>query len=166
MLRSVIFALALAFSSPAVPQAPQTPPIDIAARAKFSHDDGAAIDALSYINRVVNDSIQYESDQEHYGTLELWVMFPQDGKGDCEDYALTKMGILSQAGFPIVTNAKMVGVIVHRRAKDGTDDGGGHAILAVLLPSGAVAYLDSMNEELMTREELVREGYEFFDWRA
>jgi predicted transglutaminase-like cysteine proteinase len=98
---------------------------------------------------------------EHYGVADYWVMLPQDMKGDCEDYALSKLFLLGQAGFPTVTNAKLVGVIVHR--KDGSE---GHAILALRLKDGSVVYLDNLNDEPMTRKELVKQGYEFFDWRA
>jgi predicted transglutaminase-like cysteine proteinase len=77
-----------------------------------------------------------------------------------EDYALTKMGVLSEAQFPIVTNARIVGVMVHH---DRTEDG--HAVLAVLMPSGAVMFLDNNNAEPMTKAELERQGYQFVDWR-
>jgi predicted transglutaminase-like cysteine proteinase len=85
---------------------------------------------------------------------------PPDGKGDCEDYALTKMEMLGRIGFPVITNAKLVMVMVPVGKQTS-----GHAILAILLKSGAVAYLD-MAGEPMTRAELVAKGYQFFDWRA
>jgi hypothetical protein len=75
------------------------------------------------------------------------------------------MELLSNAGFPVVTNSKLVAVLVHYTTKDGKDEAGGHMILAILMPSGAVAYLDLANEP-MTRAELIAHGYEFFDWRA
>jgi predicted transglutaminase-like cysteine proteinase len=88
-------------------------------------------------------------------------MFPPDGKGDCEDYVLTKLGLLSMAGFPMVNDTKVVGVIVHLKS-----GGEGHAILAIRLPSKAVLYMDNRFSEPMTRQELVARGYEFFDWKA
>lgn len=159
----LLVALALALlATPAVPQTPSTVPIDIAARAKFKRSVPEQVDAIAAVNRLVNESIRPEEDKAHYGIDELWVMYPPDSKGDCEDYALTKLGVLSRAGFPIIPNTKIVGVIV---TKDGKNLGG-HAILAVRLPSGEVAYLDNRFPEPMTRKELVARGYAFFDWRA
>jgi predicted transglutaminase-like cysteine proteinase len=158
MLKS-LFALALLIPAPAIPQTDAVP-MDAIARAKFPHDDPQQVDALALINKAINASIQYQDDRSHYGMDELWVMFPADHKGDCEDYALTKMGVLSEAQFPIVTNARIVGVMVHH---DGAEDG--HAVLAVLMPSGAVMFLDNNNAEPMTKAELERQGYQFVDWR-
>jgi predicted transglutaminase-like cysteine proteinase len=162
MLRSAVLAIALLWAVPAVPEQPVQVPVDLAARAKFPRSDGELVDKIAFINRVVNTSMKGESDQEHYGVEDYWVMAPTDAKGDCEDYALTKIFILQREGWPIVTNTKLVGVIVHRVGRD--DEG--HAILAVRLPSKEVAYLDNMNAEPMTRRELVARGYQFFDWKA
>jgi predicted transglutaminase-like cysteine proteinase len=158
MLKLLFAASLLLAPVQAVPQT--TVPTDLVARAKFPHDDPQQVDALALINKAINASIQYQDDRSHYGMDELWVMFPADHKGDCEDYALTKMGVLSEAQFPIVTNARIVGVMVHH---DGTEDG--HAVLALKLPSGAVMFLDNNNAEPMTKAELERQGYQFVDWR-
>lgn len=161
-MKSVLFAAALTLlATPAVPQQPTAIPVDATARAKFRHADGEVIDSLSFINRYVNEHMAGQSDQDHYGVADFWVMAPADGKGDCEDYALTKLFILQRAGFPIVTNTKIVGVLVYRGSSIE-----GHAILAVRLPSKQVAYLDNMRPELATRKELERAGYRFFDWKA
>jgi predicted transglutaminase-like cysteine proteinase len=161
LLRPIIAAALCCAPAPAIPQSPPTIPVDAVARAKFPKLSGDAVDWLANLNRQVNHMIQGESDMEHYGVADYWVMLPQDMKGDCEDYALSKLFLLGQAGFPTVTNAKLVGVIVHR--KDGSE---GHAILALRLKDGSVVYLDNLNDEPMTRKELVKQGYEFFDWRA
>jgi predicted transglutaminase-like cysteine proteinase len=163
LLRAVVAASLSLVSAPANPQtAPQqTIPVDTIARAKFPKLSGEAVDWLANLNRTVNHMIQGESDMDHYGVADYWVMLPSDMKGDCEDYQLTKLFLLGQAGFPTVTNAKMVGVIIHQKGR--TE---GHAILALLLKDGSVAYLDNLNDEIMTRKELVGQGYEFFDWRA
>jgi predicted transglutaminase-like cysteine proteinase len=163
-MRSFVFAASLMFSAPvAQADAPQPKveiPVDRVARHRFPHDNGKLIDALAFINAVVNAAIQPESDQDHYGVLDYWVMAPADGKGDCEDYAITKFLLIENIdGQPInpVTHMKLVGVMV------GQD---GHAILAVRLPSGRVMYLDNLNAEPMTRLELQAEGYRFSDWVA
>lgn len=162
MLRSLFLALALVTAPPVVPAT--TIPVDAVARAKFPNDKPEAIDALAAFNKEVNGSITYVSDEEHYGIIDHYVSMPADNKGDCEDYALTKMELLSAAGFPVVTNAKLVPVLVHYKST-GQDTVGGHMILAILLASGAVAYLD-LSSEPMTRAELEARGYQFFDWRA
>jgi predicted transglutaminase-like cysteine proteinase len=145
-----------------VPGAAVNLPVDKAARAKFPTAPRRVVDALAYVNRFVNARMQPVTDQDHYGVAELWVMYPQDGKGDCEDYALTKLGLLGEANYPLVANAKIVGVGVRVKGQQAV----GHIILAIRLPGGAVAYLDNMYDEPMTRRELVRAGYIFFDWRA
>ena len=156
----LLLAATIVVASPAIPQT-DTLPIDLTARAKAPHEDGRFVDALAALNRYVNDHIQGESDLEHYGLSDYWVQYPSDNKGDCEDFQITKMGMLGQVGFPIVTNTKLVGVIVHH---DGIDEG--HMILAVRLPRGTVLYLDNLNTEPMTRRELVAKHYSFYDWRA
>lgn len=135
-------------------------PIDHVARRKFSRDNAKLVDALAFINALVNATIQPESDEDHYGMLDYWVMAPADGKGDCEDYAITKFLLIENiSGQPVnpIEQMKLVAVVVF---------GEGHAILAIRLPSGAVMYLDNLNSEPMTRAELLRQGYRFFDWRA
>jgi predicted transglutaminase-like cysteine proteinase len=155
------FAAALV-AVPAVPQQPAPVPVDMAARAKFPRESGAFVDQIAEINAFVNANMQGVSDQEHYGGHDLWGMAPADLKGDCEDYSLTKIFMIEQSGVEIVSTTKLIGVLVTH--KDGTMDG--HAILAVRMPKGSVAYLDNLNAEPMTRKELVRQGYHFFDWRA
>jgi predicted transglutaminase-like cysteine proteinase len=135
-------------------------PVDQVARAKFPAEDGQFVDSLAELNRVVNDGMTYTDDKSHYGVTDFWVMAPTDGKGDCEDYVLTKIFLLGEVGFPIARGIKIVTVLVHIGKEID-----GHAILAVLMPHGSVAYLD-MNDELMTRPELEAKGYVFFDWKA
>lgn len=52
------------------------------------------------INGQVNREMTYQSDQEQYGQSDRWVINPVSGKGDCEDYALTKMFKLADAKIP------------------------------------------------------------------
>ncbi len=135
-------------------------PIDAAARAKFPADPPAAIDALSFVNRLVNQVITPMSDQQQYGRADHWVMLPPSMKGDCEDYALSKLAILGESGFPTVRNARIRAVVVHRRGMKPE----GHAILELRLPSGATVFLDNNSNDLATRADLVARGYEFIDW--
>lgn len=153
-------ALALLISSPAG-TAQQTQAPHISDTVKFPRESVGVIRAVGAVNNLVNATMIYVSDQEHYGRDEVWVMMPPDGKGDCEDYALTKMELLRQAGVPVVAVARIRGVVV-LDAKGQVL--GAHAILELLLPGGSVAFLDNRFPELMTRSELEAHGYRFFDW--
>ena len=51
------------------------------------------------INNWVNETIKPVTDMEHWGVVERW-SYPDDGKGDCEDYVLLKRRMLMQAGWP------------------------------------------------------------------
>lgn len=151
-------------AAPAAAPEPEVIPADPIARAKFRHSRPREVDLLAYVNTFVNSRITGTDDEGHYGIGDYWVMAPADGKGDCEDYALTKIFVLEQYdGVALVQNVKLVGVLHHDAPGD---DGVGHLILAVRLTGGAVAYLDNNFPGLMTRAELVKAGYEFFDWKA
>lgn len=132
---------------------------DPVARLKFPKVSAGMIDALSYVNRLVNANMRGVSDQEQYGRPEMWVMFPPSGAGDCEDYVLTKLGLLSDAGFPVLL-MRVRGVI----AKGSAGQDGGHALLELLLPDGSIAFMDNLQPDLMTRPELEAQGYVFYDW--
>ena len=160
ILRAFAAALLMLAPVPATPQANDSAPVDTVARAKFPRDKPEQIDALAEFNRFVNGSIEYVSDQAHYGVEDHYVSLPPDGKGDCEDIALSKIELLSAIGFPTVINSKLVFVVVHVGKERY-----GHAIVAIRLPSGDVAYLDMSNEP-MTRAELKAKGYEFQEWSA
>jgi predicted transglutaminase-like cysteine proteinase len=161
LLRSVLVALALTTATAAVPQTSTGIPVDLTARAKFAHDPAQLVDRISFINRQVNGAIKPMADDAQYGR-DLWVMMPKSGKGDCDDYALTKIAALQDAGFDLARTVRLV--LVELTYADGRRDG--HAIVAFHLPAGDVAYLDSRSSDLMTRRELKARGYHFFDWKA
>lgn len=143
--------------------APDAAPVDKVARAKFPKADRKLVDLVAYVNSFVNSRMTGVDDKEHYGVDDYWVQAPEDGAGDCEDYALTKILALSVLDLEDPAMLKLVLVVVHEKK---ADEGEGHAILAFRFPSGEVAYLDNNYDELMTRKELKRAGYQFFDWRA
>jgi predicted transglutaminase-like cysteine proteinase len=134
--------------------------LELAARATFPRSKSELIDRLALVNKVVNMAITNETDQDHYGVAERFVAWPADFKGDCEDYALSKLETLGNLGWPLVGNARLDTALIP--AEKGPD---GHAIAEYRLPSGEVAILDSNFNEPMTRKELERAGYQFFDWR-
>jgi len=65
-------------------------------------------------NTKVNQSIEPVSDMDHWGKPESWD-FPSDGKGDCEDYALLKRGLLIQKGVP--ASALLMTVVINRKGE-------------------------------------------------
>ncbi len=54
---------------------------------------------LQCVTRETNKAIVVTDDLDHYGVDDVWVESPADGKGDCEDFALTKARLLQQLGW-------------------------------------------------------------------
>lgn len=81
---------------------------------------------LVQVNTWVNDTIKPMTDLDHWGVVERW-SYPDDGKGDCEDYVLLKRRMLIDAGWP--REALLVTVV---REKNGD----GHAVLTVKTNKG------------------------------
>jgi len=50
----------------------------------------------------VNKSIDPITDQDQWGVIDQWD-FPNQGRGDCEDYALLKRQKLIELGFPKIS---------------------------------------------------------------
>ena len=82
--------------------------------------------AADQINRFVNDAIEPISDLENYGVEEYWG-YPDNGKGDCEDYVLLKRRMLIQAGFP--RQSLLITIV-----RDEADEG--HAVLTLKTDAG------------------------------
>jgi predicted transglutaminase-like cysteine proteinase len=81
---------------------------------------------IDNINAQVNRDIIPVTDLDHWGVMESWD-YPDDGKGDCEDYALQKRKLLIQAGFP--RRALLMTVVLD-------EDQAGHAVLMVRTDRG------------------------------
>lgn len=93
---------------------------------------------LVRVNKAVNESIQPVTDLDHFGVIEKW-SYPDDGKGDCEDYVLLKRRTLIKAGWP--TSALLITVV-----RD--ENGGGHAVLTVKTDKGDFI-LDNLKTEIV-----------------
>ena len=91
---------------------------------------------ITDINNRVNQSIEAVSDMDHWGKPESWD-YPSDGKGDCEDYALLKRGLLIRAGLP--SSSLLMTVVINRRQE-------GHAILTVTTDLGDFVLDNQTNE--------------------
>ncbi len=99
------------------------------------------------VNKWVNDTIQPITDLEHWGVVERW-NYPEDGKGDCEDYVLLKRRMLMQAGWP--REALLITVVRDKK-------GDGHAVLTVKTNRGEFI-LDNQESEILPWNKT---GYRF-----
>ncbi len=99
------------------------------------------------VNSWANDNIQPITDLEHWGVVEQWD-YPDDGKGDCEDYVLLKRRMLMQAGWP--REALLITVVRDKK-------GDGHAVLTVKTNRGEFI-LDNQESQILAWNKT---GYKF-----
>jgi len=99
------------------------------------------------VNAWANDNIAPITDLEHWGVVEQWD-YPDDGKGDCEDYVLLKRRMLMQAGWP--REALLITVVRDKK-------GDGHAVLTVKTNRGEFI-LDNQEAEILSWNKT---GYKF-----
>jgi predicted transglutaminase-like cysteine proteinase len=102
---------------------------------------------ISSINKWVNSNIEPMSDMTHWGVVDRWD-YPNDGKGDCEDYLLLKRKMLMEEGFP--RSALLVTVVKDKK-------GEGHAVLTVKTDRGEFI-LDNMTDKIVSWDKT---GYRF-----
>jgi predicted transglutaminase-like cysteine proteinase len=102
---------------------------------------------LERVNRWVNSNIRPITDLEHWGVVERW-NFPDDGYGDCEDYALEKRRMLLDAGWP--REALLMTVVRDQ-------NGDGHAVLTVKTDQGEFI-LDNQRDDILLWSDT---GYRF-----
>jgi predicted transglutaminase-like cysteine proteinase len=108
---------------------------------------GQAWKDLQRTNLWVNTHVKPMTDMEHWGVVERW-NYPDDGYGDCEDYALQKRKMLMQAGWP--REALLMTVVRDQH-------GDGHAVLTVKTDKGEYV-LDNQTDEISLWSET---GYRF-----
>lgn len=91
------------------------------------------------VNNSVNTRIMPKTDLENYGVEDYWT-FPDNGYGDCEDYALEKRRELMSAGVPagdlLITVARLA-------------NGDGHAVLTVRTSLGEFI-LDNLETKVLS----------------
>ena len=100
--------------------------------------DSGAWNEITRINLQVNNAVTPASDEKHYGREEYWTVVT-DGKGDCEDYALTKRKELIDAGLP--EPALRLAVVVTLRGEQ-------HVVLTVKTDRGDFV-LDNLTNDLL-----------------
>jgi predicted transglutaminase-like cysteine proteinase len=107
---------------------------------------------LNQINTIVNREVEPIGDEDHYRIYEQgilnWWTYPDDGKGNCNDYVLMKRKLLIEAGWPKA--ALLMTVVVDHH-------GDGHLILMVRTDRGDLI-LDNMREDIVPWD---RTGYRF-----
>ncbi len=102
---------------------------------------------LQRINLSVNTRIKPMTDMDHWGVVERW-NYPDDGYGDCEDYALEKRKELMRAGWP--REALLMTVVRDQ-------NGDGHAVLTVKTDKGEYI-LDNQRDDVRLWSDT---GYRF-----
>ncbi len=102
---------------------------------------------LQRVNLWVNTHVKPMTDMDHWGVVERW-NYPDDGFGDCEDYALQKRKMLMKEGWP--REALLMTVVRDQH-------GDGHAILTVKTDKGEYA-LDNQRDEILLWSDT---GYRF-----
>ena len=107
---------------------------------------------LNQINSIVNRDVEPISDEDHYKIYEQdilnWWTYPDDGKGNCNDYVLMKRKLLVEAGWPKA--ALLMTVVIDHH-------GDGHLILMVRTDRGDLI-LDNMRDDIVPWD---RTGYRF-----
>jgi predicted transglutaminase-like cysteine proteinase len=107
---------------------------------------------LVRVNQWVNENIRPVTDMDHWGVVERW-SYPDDGRGDCEDYVLLKRRMLIEAGWP--RSALLITVVRDKK-------GEGHAVLTVKTDKGEFI-LDNQAEDVLLWSET---GYRFVKRQA
>lgn len=92
---------------------------------------------LIAVNDNVNTAIDPVTDEQLYGRQEYWT-YPEDGKGDCEDFVLLKRRELIEKGWP----AGVLLITVVRQT-----NGEGHAVLTVRSDRGDLV-LDNLEPKV------------------
>ena len=104
---------------------------------------------LVRVDAAVN-CLPYAADAERYRLPDFWERITDEDAGDCEDFALGKLNRLLDLGWPIECL---------RLACCYVEDGGYHAVLAVMLEDGSDLILDNRQNHPCSVEELKRIGY-------
>lgn len=114
--------------------------------------------ALVTLNSRINREIEAVTDEDHWGVVDRWDL-PEDGKGDCEDFALLKRKRLAETGVP--RRAMPMTVVID-------EENAGHAVLMVRTDRGDFILDNKRNAVLpwnqtgyvyVKRESQVRTGW-------
>ena len=112
-----------------------------------AHLSSKSIAIINRTNRWVNTTIHPRSDQRQWGIEDLW-SYPDNGEGDCEDYALLKRRMLLEEDF--LPSSLLITIVRNRK-------GEGHAVLMVRTDHGDFV-LDNLSDEMLPWSKT---GYHF-----
>lgn len=101
------------------------------------------MELIDHVNRTTNRRIRYVDDQTQWGKADYWAgadVTMRTGRGDCEDYAITKMQLLMANGF----RPEDLTLTVARDMVHGTD----HAVL-VVRHEGRYLLLDNVTDRIL-----------------
>lgn len=128
----------------------QTPAVKAFARLD-AENDASPLPRLVLVrkaNLAVNHAIRYQLDPVTYGLEDYWatpVETALHGAGDCEDFAIMKMGMLAAFGLPLST----MQVVVLKDTKRNI----GHAVLNVRM--GETNYiLDNLTDQVKSDDQI------------
>lgn len=107
---------------------------------------------IERVNAHVNKAVKPMSDFDIYGRDEHWA-YPDQGVGDCEDYALEKRRQLAEKGISL---SNLLITVVRK------PDGEGHAVLTLRTNRGDFI-LDNLNDDL---RPWYKTGYRFLKRQA
>lgn len=99
---------------------------------------------LANANLEVNSNVQYTTDIQQYGQEEYWAV--AGTRGDCEDYALAKLKMLRDLGWPKETLD--IGICELKKSDGTGDPTQGHAVLVAHTSSGDMI-LDNNNDKVV-----------------
>jgi predicted transglutaminase-like cysteine proteinase len=114
--------------------------------------------AMTTLNARINREIEAITDEDHWGVVDRWDL-PEDGKGDCEDFALLKRKRLAEIGVP--RRAMLMTVVID-------EENAGHAVLMIRTDRGDFILDNKRNAVLpwsqtgyvyVKRESQVRTGW-------
>ena len=115
----------------------------------------AQLETIRAINLQVNSQHEYQYDQSGYRSGDSWDIMTAGQTGDCEDFALTKMQALLDAGYP-VKNLQLAIVAV-----EGTTVAN-HAILIIQTTNRGTLVLDNRSDQVREASSL---PYRFLDYQ-
>jgi len=95
---------------------------------------------LQAVQRQVNTEHRYRTDQSGYNVGDHWAIMGEGDSGDCEDFALTKMQMLLDAGYAAKNLQLATGI---------TETGQGHAFLLVQTVNRGTLVLDNRYQNIM-----------------
>jgi predicted transglutaminase-like cysteine proteinase len=114
--------------------------------------------AMTTLNARINREVEAITDEDHWGVVDRWDL-PEDGKGDCEDFALLKRKRLAEIGVP--RRAMLMTVVID-------EENAGHAVLMIRTDRGDFILDNKRNAVLpwsqtgyvyVKRESQVRTGW-------